>query len=809
MESSELPPPPDDAARAPAPAFGDFSSADELRTRAGADPQACDWMHLIESGCPQASTPVRISPLASELPSIPGYTIIAELGRGGMGVVYKAWQIKLQRHVALKMVLCGSLAGPEQLIRFLAEAETLARLQHPNIVRIHEIGTFDRRPYFALEYIEGIRLSDLLGGAPQSAAFAAALLEKVARAIHFAHEQGIVHRDLKPSNILLESNRPAASGGNSTAAPRGDELPPVGVSLSPKITDFGLAKHINAGPGITRTNEVLGTEPYMSPEQAQGRAEVVGPAADIYSLGVLLYEMLTGQPPFRAANAMETIVQVLSLEPRSIDRIQPKTPRDLVTICMKCLEKEPGNRYQSAEALADDLRRFLAGDPIRARPATNLERLWKWTRRRPAIAALSFSLLVVILLGLGSSTWGWWHAANARDEMARTEIDALRARDEARAIQAREAAAREQLEIEVAASYVAQAEMLYRRGRPTEAQSLLDRCPAEQRDWPWRCVQQWLKPGATPFARIAHTDEPIVALSPSTDRAQVVYLTSAGKLGAGSATEGMRQPTGRLSGGGAASVALAAFARDCPRFVTVHETGHVRVWEGHVEPKPIAAVAPAPGQAVRVVISPGGRRAAILFEAPADKARQISVWEQDKGTILAPFSCNATALALGPGSAPLATGEADAPRSSPCIALRETTSGRVQTRLEWPGCPQASARNLAYSADGKLLAADDGCGHLAIWEPATGKPVHPRLLDCLPNACDLAFSPDGRLLAIAAGSEVEVWNVAAGQKVLPLETKPERPAAPGFAPHIAWSRDGACLAVSQPDNGMALWNGGR
>ncbi len=406
-----------------------------------------EWMYLSDDDRGENLLRKAILPPANLssgiLPAIPGYEIVAELGRGGMGVVYKAWQVRLQRFVALKMILAGAYATPEQMIRFLAEAETLAKLHHPNIVKIHEIGTHEKRPYFALEFIDGVKLADLLGGVPQPPEAAAALIEKVARAIHFAHEYGIIHRDLKPSNILLQ-----IADGHSLPA-WAQATPDIGAAMKPitqseicnlehaipKITDFGLAKHATAGAGLTRSHEVLGTAPYMAPEQAQGRARDVGPAADIYSLGSILYETLTGRPPFRAANPMETMVQVMTLEPLPVSTLQPKTPRDLVTICMKCLEKDTRKRYATAEALADDLRHFLSNEPVAARSAGPLERLAKWARRRPASAALVASLLAALLLGTAGAFWAWYNAAMARDAFQRMEADARRARDEARDIQ--------------------------------------------------------------------------------------------------------------------------------------------------------------------------------------------------------------------------------------------------------------------------------------------------------------------------------------------------------------------------------------
>jgi tRNA A-37 threonylcarbamoyl transferase component Bud32 len=301
-------------------------------------------------------------PAAPDFPT--GYEIEGLLGRGGMGVVYKARQKGLNRSVALKMIVSGGHATPEELMRFKIEAEAVARLQHPNIVQVFDTGLRDGRPYFSLEYCEGGSLQQRLDGTPMPPAQAAGLIETLAKAMHFAHQRGIVHRDLKPANVLL-----TADG-------------------TPKITDFGLAKRLGEDQGHTGTQAILGTPTYMAPEQASGRTKQVGPAADIYALGAVLYDMLTGRPPFRGATALDTLQMVQSAEPIPPARLQPGVPGDLQTICLKCLEKDAEKRYATAGDLAADLRRFLEHRPIQARPATALERAWKWARRRPAAAAL-------------------------------------------------------------------------------------------------------------------------------------------------------------------------------------------------------------------------------------------------------------------------------------------------------------------------------------------------------------------------------------------------------------------------------------
>jgi tetratricopeptide (TPR) repeat protein len=328
-------------------------------------------------------------------PVLARYEVLGELGQGGMGIVYKARQTRLGRIVALKMLHAGAHAYPAQLARFRAEAVAVARLQHPNIVQIYETGDYDGRPFFSMELVDGTSLKEKLADTPQAAGPAAALIETLARAMHAAHQQGIIHRDLKPANILLQ-------GGPGTPLDQ----------CTPKITDFGLAKRLDDA-SQTRSGDVMGTPNYMAPEQAEGRVKEVGPAADVYALCAILYEMLTGRPPFQGPTALDTLDLVRWAEPVPPRRLQPKVPRDLETICLKCLDKEPGRRYASALELAEDLRRFRADEPIRARPASARERFAKWVRRRPAVAAL-YGVMGAALLALGLLIL--WHSHDVRQQ---------------------------------------------------------------------------------------------------------------------------------------------------------------------------------------------------------------------------------------------------------------------------------------------------------------------------------------------------------------------------------------------------------
>ncbi len=295
------------------------------------------------------------------------YELLEEIARGGMGVVYKARQISLNRIVALKMILAGQLASGSDVQRFRAEAEAAAHLQHPNIVSIHEVGEHDGQQYFSMDYVDGPSLAARVAAGPQPPGEAAALVRAAAEAVHYAHQRGVIHRDLKPANVLVDEHG------------------------QPRVTDFGLAKRVSGGSGLTATGAVLGTPGFMAPEQAAGKKDL-GPAADVYSLGAVLYALLTARPPFQARSDLDTVLQVLESEVVSPRRVNRAVDRDLETICLKCLEKDPRRRYASAKELADDLGRYLEGEAIVARPLGPLGRAGRWARRRPALAATLVAL---------------------------------------------------------------------------------------------------------------------------------------------------------------------------------------------------------------------------------------------------------------------------------------------------------------------------------------------------------------------------------------------------------------------------------
>lgn len=355
---------------------------------------ALDCLEALDGLVPGAEpSPDRVeAPEATHLsgppPDFGPYLLLGEIGRGGMGVVYKARQKALDRIVAIKMILASHLASPEHVRRFQAEAKAAARLRHPHIVHIHEVGQVHGQHYFTMQYVEGESLATRLARGPVDAATAVRQLTAVARAVEHLHQQGVVHRDLKPSNILLDGEG------------------------QPYVTDFGLAKVFAPGSESTATGVIAGTPAYMSPEQAGAPQAEIGPASDVYSLGAILYELLTGRPPFVAESPLDTLMQVLSSEPVAPRRVNPLIPRELELICLKCLAKSAADRYPSAAALADDLDRFLRGEALSVRPPNVAQRLWRWARRQPALASRLGALGLFYLVELINFETGYMSDAD-------------------------------------------------------------------------------------------------------------------------------------------------------------------------------------------------------------------------------------------------------------------------------------------------------------------------------------------------------------------------------------------------------------
>jgi tRNA A-37 threonylcarbamoyl transferase component Bud32 len=583
--------------------------------------------------------------------TIPGHEILGELGRGGMGVVYKARQTKLNRLVALKMVLAGGHAGAAELLRFQTEAEAIARLQHPNIVQVYEVGEHEGKPFFSLEFCGGGSLEKNLAGTPLPAGEAAALLEVLARAVQAAHDKGVIHRDLKPANVLLADNG------------------------TPKITDFGLAKKLDE-VGQTTTGAIMGTPSYMAPEQAGGRSLEIGPPADVYALGAILYECLTGRPPFKAATALDTMQQVVSDDPVPPTQLQSQTPRDLETICLKCLGKEPRKRYDSAKELADDLRRFLAGEPIVARPVGRVERGLKWVKRQTALAAtiaatvlitaISFVVVLLLLADAVRSRDDTVAALGERDKALTQVTRALGERDKALAHK----------DHQLANSNLLLAQAGWNDNLTDVARERLAAVPPAWRGWEWYYLNRQYQGGL--FTLKGHKGiVPSVAFS---------------------------QDGPRL-----AEVTSVAFSPDGLRLATGSNDGTARVWDARTG-ESLRECKGHKGVVTSVAFSPDGLRL-----ATGSQDGTARVWDARSGKPV--LECKGhtdgvTSVAFSPDGLRLATGSKDH-----TARVWDARSG--QKLLECKG-HTAGVRSVAFSPDGLRLATAGGNDQTArVWDGRT------------------------------------------------------------------------------------------
>jgi WD40 repeat protein len=744
-----------------------------------------------ESATLPPSPPVS-SAAATEPIEVAGYEVLRELGRGGMGVVYQARQTKLGRVVALKMILSGAHAGEGDTARFRTEAEAIARLQHPNIVQIYEVGEHGGLPFFSLEFCPGGGLDRKLNGTPLPAKEAASLVEVLARAMHAAHQKGVVHRDLKPANVLL------AEDGTL------------------KITDFGLAKKLDEA-GQTASGAVMGTPSYMAPEQAgyqpDAPARAIGPAADVYALGAILYECLTGRPPFKAATPLDTILQVVADDPVPPTRLQPTVPRDLETICLKCLEKAPAKRYGSAQELADDLRRFLDGRPVAARRSGLVERAGKWARRRPAVAALLAALAVVVAGGLVGMTVLYlkaveergsaeWERDRARE--ARTAADESRGQAERRYDESRR---------RLYASQITLAQLALRDGNLALARELLGGLvpregESDLRGFEWHYL--WRQ------------SDVVTPLGPDAPAAPPEGFDGASRLFLYAPPDGgrlllhdrrqqtltewdlkTRQRTGPRKGAGealspdgklAATVLYEFKGRDHREVTGVRvrdmDTGRETTLPG------VPGVA-APFGDWNLTFSPDGRRLALGWTTDGGGG-SAAVWDVTGRRLVASLKNDpvggSTALAFSPDGQYLAGGGGDPSR----VTVWEIASGTRSRLLQTNDSP---VRRLCYTADGRRIVVACGYGDLTriiikpevkILECETGKELL-RLRERWP-ADAIAVSHDGRLLvtAWAAGfemNELVARDAAGGDEVFRWRYR----GAP--VADLAFTPDGARLAV--------------
>ncbi|HLJ93412.1 MAG TPA: protein kinase [Gemmataceae bacterium] len=750
----------------------------QLETYAKAIP-----LHVSSDGCPVA--PQRPKPNldgANDLPAaarLGPYEILERLGKGGVGVVYKARQRNLNRLVALKRLLSGAYASPEERARFHIEATDLARLRHPNIVQIYESGEEDNCPYFSMELVEGGNLARRLNGVPLPARASAELLEILARAIHYAHEQGIVHRDLKPANILL------ASVVRSPWSVAGD------YGLIPKITDFGLAKQLDAELRTyqTQTGEIIGTPSYMAPEQATGKNERIGPGTDVYGLGAILYEMLTGRPPFRGTTGADILHQVRFHEVTAPNRFQPRVPRDLETICMKCLQKEPQKRYLSALLLAEELRRFLRGEPIWARPIGRGERLWSWCRRNPALAAASALAATFLVVAALVSTVFAVYQAHTADRLSRALAEA-----QERQQQLIETSTRS------ARSALVQGLWLWEHGEPDQgllwfALSLENASQAQARD-----LERVIRLNVAAARRQIH---PLRACLAHEGDVLAIAFSPDGKIVLTGSSDGKAQRWDAQSGAPIGEplvhqepVHTVAFSPDGQTIVTgsgdiERKTGTLSLWQTRA-PTPMRSSLLCEGRVYGAAFSPDGRSILIADLHPTSGAAQVRLWNVATGSVQT--ICHprepVKAVAFSPD------GETILISVSQTAQLWNLRTGQRMGPSFKHG---NSVVAVAFSPNGKLVLTGSSDKTARLWEADTGQLIgrpyqHPEAVSAV------AFSPDGRaILTGCADHMARLWQTSTGEPIgAPLRHR-------GKVLAVAISADGKAMATGGEDKTSRLW----
>jgi WD40 repeat protein/predicted Ser/Thr protein kinase len=675
------------------------------------------------------------------------YELLEEIARGGMGVVYRARQLSLNRMVAVKVVLHGPFASPDFVRRFRHEAEVTATLRHPNIVSVYEVGEYDGHHFLSMEYVEGKNLAELVREQPLPASRAAGYVKAIAEAVHYAHQQGVLHRDLKPSNILLDAFD------------------------HPRVTDFGLAKILGQDAELTATGQVLGSPNHMPPEQAAGNFSKTTAQSDIYSLGSILYHLLAGRPPFQGGSLPELLAQVQTAEPIPPRQLNPSIPENLQSICLKCLRKEPERRYASAQALADDLDRFLNQKPVLARPIPLAERLWLWCRRRPALALLSLALAAAVLAGLAGIVWEWrraeFHARGEKNQRLAAEENAARIR------------------LNLYAADVSLAAQAIKDGNYGLARRTLDSLrplagEPDLRGFEWRYL--WDLSRGNQLATLTGHRWIVTCATFSPDGKQVV---SSGMGGEVRVWEVANHSCVRVFNPDAIAIWSVAFTPDGQTLMIAGDQG-VQFWNAATW-QPIKTL---PGKLAS--LSRDGSIVAVAESSPfvSEVAGPVTLWNWRKGEKLRTFDHAGRVLALSPDGGRLALGGTDSD-----ILIYDSASGTLLETLR----TEKPVWSLNFSPDGKKLVSAGWCGQALVWNWETHSPPGILTANRL-NLWTAAFSPDGSTIVTTSSDQtVRFWEAA---------TLAPKTVLHGHASEVwcaAFSADGKMLVTGGKDQNVMLW----
>jgi serine/threonine protein kinase/WD40 repeat protein/thiol-disulfide isomerase/thioredoxin len=731
-------------------------------------------------------------PLGTTVRYFGDYELLEEIARGGMGVVYKARQISLNRIVALKMILAGQLASEDDVKRFHTEAEAAANLDHPGIVPIYEVGEHEGQHYFSMGFVEGSSLAAKIADGPLNAGEAAQLVKAVAEAVQYAHDKGVIHRDLKPANVLLaESREPRAeskepertgSSASSRSSPSALRSSPSALRSRPRVTDFGLAKKVGGEDQLTTSGQVLGTPSYMPPEQAAGKLDQVGVASDVYALGAILYALITGRPPFQAANPLDTLMQVLERDPVPPRTLNPRIRRDLETIALRCLEKDPRRRYASAQELADELERFLNGEPILARPIGTLHRGWRWCKRRPVVAGLSAAVACLVLFVAIASPLVAFRQASLRqvaDERA----------EEARV-------AKEKTEVTLVDMYTSAGLVASERGEPAQAVLWFANAARLARTDPQRQranrirVRTWSREVTTPVRALPHDGQRLRSIQFHAEGRHLVTLTERDKCIVWDLQSERPLPLP----GGDRPVRSVAFSPDGRWLAFGLPQGNVEVFSfpagkllHRIEHRgPVAALA----------FSREGSRLAMASE-------MVRVWDCQSHSFATPELVHpkqVLALAFSASGDRLATGCED--NSARLFAIAGPSAGAeplfppVRHRLRGDAYSMLVAPAFIDHDRGLLTVTDT---RTVVWRDAgTGVQLRPVPSESPAVNC-IVVSPDGRHFALGGWQKTSLWDVAAGRRV------GQQPSQEHGVNSAAFSPDGATL-ITGSANTVRPWS---